>query len=67
MSLRPLSRVWQGDRRLECVVYVDDDRGRWQVRLKRGAHVLHHIEVDDPATAYSTALRWRRDAEYLAN
>lgn len=67
MLLRPVSRVWQGNRRLECVVYVDDERGRWLVRLKRGTQVLHHVEVGDAATAYSTALRWRRDAEWLAN
>ncbi len=65
MALRPISRVWQSDRLVECIVYVDDDRRRWEVRLKRGLQVLHQVELADASAAYATALRWRRDAEFL--
>ncbi len=65
MALRPISRVWQNDRLVECVVYADEERRRWEVRLKRGPLVLHQVELADASTAYATALRWRRDAEFL--
>ncbi len=66
MALRPVSRVWQGQKQLECLIYFDEPRGRWEVRMKKGARVLHHVQVADVSTAYMTAVRWRRDAEYLA-
>lgn len=66
MALRAVSRVWQGDKHLECVIYFDEPRGRWEVKMKRGARVLHHVKVDDATTAYMTAVRWRRDAEWLS-
>jgi len=65
MALRPVSRVWKGEKQLECLIYFDEPRQRWEVRMKRGARVLHHVKVDDVATAYMTAVRWRRDAEWL--
>jgi len=48
------------------VIYFDEPRGRWEVKMKRGARVLHHVQVDDATTAYMTAVRWRRDAEWLS-
>lgn len=66
MALRPVSRVWQGQQQLECLIYFDESRARWEVRMKKGTRILHHVEVEDVATAYMTAVRWRRDAEYLS-
>ena len=66
MALRPVSRVWQGQKQLECLIYFDEPRGRWEVRMKKGTRILHHVEVEDATTAYMTAVRWRRDAEFLA-
>lgn len=66
MALRAVSRVWQDQKQVECLIYVDEPRGRWEVRMKRGNRVLHHVEVDDATTAYMTAVRWRRDVEWMA-
>ncbi len=65
MALRPVYRVWQVPRQVECLIYFDEPRGRWEVRMKQGARILHHVPVDDATTAYMTAARWRRDAEWL--
>lgn len=66
MALRPVSRVWQVPKQVECLIYFDEPRGRWEVRMKKGSRILHQVQVDDVTTAYMTAVRWRRDAEWLA-
>jgi hypothetical protein len=61
MALRPVLRVWQSRRQIECLVYFDEPTGRWEVRMKQGPRVLHQLAVDDASTAYMTAAKWRRD------
>jgi hypothetical protein len=51
--------------RAECVLYRDQQRQRWEVRLRRGKQVLHHVEVADLLAAYETAHRWYRDRQWL--